>query len=164
MFQEMIRARNNLRIATAKTSYKFDAKMRATIKDLLGYRYALTAEPIKIYRQRRDLMQIIKDSDKFSDWVFGIDSSRQRQFMNNNAEWNRLRPLRIFDYVQKLADIFPPEHLTHLLASSLNHTPEEIISLYEANKGEAIQSDYDCEPTGIDLSSIRKRARTTRVQ
>jgi len=155
MFHEMIRAHNNLSITAVKTSNKFDDRMRATVKELLGYRYALEGEPIEVARERRALLWHLENADRFSDALFGVDSSKKRQFMKDNYEWNRTRPLRIYNYVQKLTDIFPSEHLTRLLSSSLTHTPEEIISLYEANKGEAKQSDYSSQPTAIDPRAFK---------
>jgi hypothetical protein len=92
---------------------------------------------------------------KIGDMIFGGNSDIQIQFMKNNANWNRTRPVRIHNYVQKLADIFPPEYLTRLLHSSKNLRAEELINLYEADKGEAKRSDYSGIPTGIDLIQLR---------
>jgi len=60
--------------------------------------------------------------------------------------------VRIYRYIKKLVDIFPAEHLTQLLSSSQLMTAEELVAFYEAKKGEAKQSDYSGEPTGIDPS------------
>jgi hypothetical protein len=159
MFQEMIRAQNNLSITAGRTKEKINSKMRATVKDLLGYRYALEGEPIEKYREREELMWHLEAADLFSDVIFGVDSSKKRQFMKDNLDWSRTRPLRIYNYVQKLADIFPPEHLNILLRISLNHTPEDTIRIFEEITGEAERGDYSGEPTGIDTTKFKGAVR-----
>jgi hypothetical protein len=51
----------------------------------------------------------------------------------------RTRSIRIQTYVEKLADIFPAEYLTHLLITSQTHNTEELIRIYEADKARAIR-------------------------
>ena len=155
MLQEMIRVKNSMTMTSMRTKNKFDDRMRVTVKDLLDYHYAMEGESIELVNYRRDFMQVLERADILTDWIFRVNSSRRRQFMKNAAEWNGNRPIRIFNYLEKLVDIFPPEHLIDLLSSSLKHGPEEIISIYEANKGEAKLSDYGGEPTGIDLTAFK---------
>ncbi len=163
MFQEMNRAHYFMRVTSVRTKDKFDARMRVTVKDLIRYIYAKESQPIEESSPQREFTWHLETAEKLGDLFFRVDSSSQRQFLKNVAEWNRNRPVRICDYVQKLADIFPPEHLTRLLLSSLKNTPEEIISIYEANKGEAKSSDYSGYPTGIDSSKLKSIATIVRV-
>lgn len=160
MFQEMIRVQYTLSITSARTKYKFDDKMRTTVKALLGYRYTLKGEPI--YREREEFDWHLDNASILSDIIFRVDSSKQRQLRKNEVEWKRTRPFRIYTYVQKLADIFPAEHLIQLLRSSQRLTAEELIALYEANKGEAKMSDYSGEPTGIDPTKFKTIAKLVR--
>ena len=150
--QELEIAHDSLLIVARKTKNGFDGRMRATVKEMLGYRYPLKAVPAEKVRYREDFTQILESSEIFSNLIFGIDSSKQSQFMKK-VEWNRTRPERINTYIKRLADIFPAEHLSQLLSSSQLMTAEELIALYEAKKGEAKQSDYSGEPTGIDPRS-----------
>lgn len=155
MQQEMIQSQNILSFTAIRTKNIFDERMRSTVKELLGYRYALEAKPVEQPPEVRELVWHWENAMKIGDMIFGGNSDIQIQFMKNNANWNRTRPVRIHNYVQKLADIFPPEYLTRLLHSSKNLRAEELINLYEADKGEAKRSDYSGIPTGIDLIQLR---------
>ena len=159
MLIEMNEVQNTLRITAARTKDKFDERMRTTVKDLLGTRYALEAKPVEMIPEVRELVLHWENAMRIGDAIFGENSDKQIQFLKNNAEWNKTRPVRIYNYVQKLADIFPAEHLTCLLHSSKNLTAEEFISRYESNKGEAKQNDYGGIPSGIDLSQLRAKIR-----
>ena len=150
MFKEMVQAQNSLSLTAAMTKEKIDAKMRATVKELLNYRYASKGNPIKKYNGKNVFTDHFEDSVILGELLFGPDPSGRRQVQVMNIELNRTRPLRIHNYVQRLADIFPPEHLTHLLRTSLRMTPEALISFYEANPNEAKLSDYAGQPSAID--------------
>lgn len=151
--QEMIQVRDNMSTTAAQTRERFDAKMRDTVKDLLSYRYALEGEPIEDARKRREFMQHIENAEILSDAIFGKDPSKSRLLMKN-YEWNRGRPHRIYDYIQRLADMFPSRYLLYLLRTSLNHTAEETIAIFEADKGEALHSDYSGQQTGLDYTTL----------
>jgi len=150
MFREMVQVQNTLSLTAAMTKEKIDARMRATVKDLLRHRYALEPEPIEEYNKRRGKMLQVGIVDLFTDALLHVDSSNKRRDMYNYEELNRTRPLRIYNYVQRLADICPPEHLTHLLQTSLRMTPEALISFYEASQNDAKLSDYTGQPSSID--------------
>ena len=157
MQKEITQAYNGLSFAAVKTKDKFDARMRATVKDLLGARYALECKPVEVPQEVREFMDHLENAIRFGDAISGVNSDRLIQSMKY-SEWNRNQPVRIYDYVQKIIDIFPAKHLMLLLHSSKNLSAVEFISLYEANKGEAKQSDYDGIPTGIDQNQIRYKA------
>ena len=161
--QELEIAHDSLLIVARKTKNGFDGRMRATVKEMLGYRYPLKAVPAEKVRSGEEFTQILESSEIFSNLIFGTDSSKQRQFMKKVEEWNRTRPERINRYIKRLADIFPAEHLTQLLSSSQLMTAEELIALYEAKKGEAKSSDYSGYPTGIDSSKLKSIATIVRV-
>jgi hypothetical protein len=152
--QDMEIVYTSLLLVARKSKKSFDDRMRTTVKELLAYRYTLKTKTVEATREMESLTQGIEAIDILTDRIFGVDSSRQRQFRRNNYEWNRKRPVRIYDYIQKLADIFPAEHLTRLLRDSQHLTEEELITLYEAKKGEAKQNDYSGYPTGVDLPKI----------
>ena len=158
MLQELIQAHKFLSSTATITKNKFDAKMRATVKDLISHHYALKVKSIDIVRQKRMVKNHFEVSEIIGDRLFGMDTSKKLQFQKNGEEQLRTRPYRIYTYIQKLVDIFPVEHLTKLLRDSLSHTPEETILLYEANKGEAQASDYYCEPTQIDPTALKNTA------
>lgn len=155
MFQEMVRVHDSLSGTAMRTKDKIDSRMRATVKEVINDRLIPVAEPAKKVRQGRELRMHFIIADAVSDALLGMDSSKQMQFMKNMEEWNRTRPVRIYNYVLKLVDIFPAEHLTQLLRDSLSHDAEETIRIYEPIKGEARSKDYSCEPTQIDPSSIK---------
>ena len=157
MQREMIETHNVLSFTAVRTKNKFDERMRATVKELLGYRYALETKPIEETAEASEFRGHWENAIRLGNALFG-GNSKEIQFWKNNAEWNRNRPIRIYDYVQKIVDIFPAEHLTRLLYSSKNLTAEELISLYEANKGEAKQNDYGGIPTGIDQNQLMVKA------
>ena len=150
MSLEFVSARNDLRLTAERTRGKFDERMRANVKELLGYRYADIGKPIELPSETRELMEHIENADILSDVLFGANNSERRQWKRANLEWYRNRPVRVYNYVQKIADIFHPEHLTHLLRTSLRMTPEALISFYEANPNEAKLSDYAGQPSAID--------------
>jgi hypothetical protein len=151
MQQEMIQAHNRLSVAAVATKSKFEDRMRATVKELLSYRYALVAKPIEENSEVPELMWHWENAMRIGDAIFGGGSENQMRAL---MERNRTRPVRVNGYVQKLVDIFPAEYLTDLLRSSLNLTAEELIYRFEANKGEATHSDYGGIPTGIDQSQL----------
>jgi hypothetical protein len=155
MQQEMIQAHNRLSVAAVATKSKFEDRMRATVKELLSYRYALVAKPIEENSEVRESMWHWENAMRIGDAIFGGGSENQMRAL---MERNRTRPVRVNGYVQKLVDIFPAEYLTDLLRSSLNLTAEELIYRFEANKGEATHSDYGGIPTGIDQSQLRAKA------
>jgi hypothetical protein len=152
--QEMTQVRNIMRTTAEKTKEKFDTRMRSTVKGLLIYRYAPKTEPADVERERRYHEAHFEIADIFSDIFFKVNNSERRQFMKEITEWARGKPLRVFLYIQKLADIFPAQYLTLLLRTSLKNTAEQTIAIYEANKGDALRSDYSGEPSGIDSAAL----------
>ena len=71
------------------------------------------------------------------------------------------RPRRVLNYVLKIVDIIPVENLSKLIRDSQRLTADGLISRYEAVKGEAKQSDYSGQPSGIDPNAFRYRATRT---
>jgi hypothetical protein len=161
---EMNYVKNSLQHAAAEANHIVDARMRSTVKELLAYQYAPTAETVEVVKEIDSFINIIESADIFSDIIFGMDSSKNREFKRRNYEWNKARPVRLYDYVQKLADIFPAQHLIKMIHSCKSMPAEELIDFYEANKGEARQSDYGGKPTGIDLSVFVSKAIVLRIK
>lgn len=153
--QEMEIVHDYLILVARKTKASFDNRMRVTVKELLNDRYPGKAENVEAARYREEFRQTMESAENLADALFGVDSGKRRLYIGNIQEWNRTRPSRICQYVQKLVDIFPAERLTHLLISSQHLTAEELIEFYEANKGEGKQSDYSGQPTGIDPNAFR---------
>jgi hypothetical protein len=152
--KEMIIVRNNMTIAAGMTKDRFDARMRMTVKDLLGYRYASLRVPIEVARGVREEVYHFELAGILGDGLVGSGPQKLRPSLGSISLWNRYRPIRVYGYLQRLVDSFPAMYLTVLLRTSLNHTAEETIALYEGNKGEAIRNDYAGQPTAIDLTSI----------
>jgi hypothetical protein len=151
---EMSQTRSSLEDAARRTAARFDDWMRYSVKEVLGYRYAPNAESVEEAAEKDSFMQILDSADKFSDFLFGMDSSRQREWRRGNYEWNQGRPVRVANYVQKIADIFPARFLKYLLVNGRGLTAEQLIDRFEFTKGEARRSDYAGNPSGIDLSSF----------
>ncbi len=151
MSLEFVRARNDLRLTAERTRGRFDELMRANVKELLGYRYAEVGKPVEIPSGTRELVGHYENADILSDVLFGVNNSERR----SAREWDRNRPVRVYDYVQKLADIFSPEYLIHLLRNSLRMTPEALIDFYEAYQNEAKLSDYAGQPSAIDPNAFK---------
>src|SRR5690606_24209323 len=128
-----------------------------SVKEVLEYRYAPIVEPAKVAAEKEAFMQILDNADKFSDALFGMDSSKRIEWRRRNYEWNQARPVRVANYVQKIADIFPARFLKYLLFNGRGLTAEQLIDRFELIKGEARGSDYAGNPSGIDLSSFVAR-------
>jgi hypothetical protein len=115
--------------------------MRATVKGLLEYRYALQGELTEDAKGRRAHMMALKDSGLMIKKIFGVDNSNFREAYKKKMNWDYERPRRVLNYVLKIVDIIPVENLSKLIRDSQRLTAEGLISRYEAVKGEAKQSD-----------------------
>lgn len=104
---EMSQTRSSLEDAARRTAARFDDWMRYSVKEVLEYRYAPIAETVEVAAEKESFMRTLESADKFSDFLFGMDSSRQRELRRRSYEWERGRPVRVANYVQKIADIFP---------------------------------------------------------
>jgi hypothetical protein len=160
----MLQIKESMNSIAIKTKDVFDAKMRATVKDLLDHHYALEGLTVEDAEGRRAHMRVIEASGQIADKLLGVDGSNFRQTYRSKMDWDYDRPRRVLEYVQKIADIIPAENLTKLIRDSQRLTAEELISRYEAMKGEAKQSDYSGQPSGIDPNAFRIIARIRRKQ
>jgi hypothetical protein len=147
-------AQNALIIASESSRDIFDDKMRATVKEFVGYRYAVKSLTVEYAREKDKLLGTAYAANIVTGLVFGVDEREPVKFMKNIENWDRASSVRIYRYIQRLVDIFPAQHLTNLLRSCLKHSAEEVIMLFEVNKGEAKSKDYAEGPTQIDFSSI----------
>jgi hypothetical protein len=152
--KEMIIVRNNLTIAAGMTKGRFDARMRMTVKDLLGYRYSSLRVPIEVARGNWEEIFHLELAGILGDRLVGNNPQKRMPSLGSISLWNRYRPIRVYNYLQQLADIFPAMYLTDLLRTIMSHSAEETIALFERDKGEAIRNDYVGQPTAIDPTSI----------
>ncbi|MGD0803515.1 MAG: hypothetical protein ABSA11_05505 [Candidatus Bathyarchaeia archaeon] len=162
--REMIQVKESLNSIASKTKDVFDAKMRATVKGLLDDHYALEGLTVEDAEGMRAHMRVVEVSGQIADKLLGVDGSNFRQTHRSKMDWDYDRPRRVLEYVKKIADIIPAEYLTKLISDSQRLTAEELISRYEAVKGEAKQSDYSGQPSGIDPKAFRIIARIRRKQ
>jgi hypothetical protein len=151
---ELSKTIDYLKITITMSMSVLDDKMRKTVKELLGYRYMLKPLSDKQKKIDEDRLLFINAAE-FADKVFGTEP-REWVKSRKSYELERDRPVRIYDYVQKIADIFPAEHLTRLVYCSKQLSPEALIAYFEAEKGEASGSDYVGEPSGIDPSTYAR--------
>lgn len=89
------------------------------------------------------------------DRIFGLEPGRNMRVLTAIGESNRRRPIRILNWLKKLVDVVPDDLLIVFLNNCLELGPEETIKLFEVKKGEASSRDYDGEPTGFNLDSLR---------
>jgi len=150
--------KESLNSVSMSTRDVFTAKMRATVKGLLEYRYALQGELTEDAKGRRAHIQALEDSGLMIKKIFGVDNSNFREAYKKKMNWDYERPRRVLNYVLKMVDIIPVEDLSKLIRDSQRLTAEGLISRYEAVKGEAKQSDYSGQPSGIDPNAFRYRA------
>ena len=158
---EMMHVKESLNSVAMSTRDVFTAKMRATVKGLLEYRYALEGELTEDVESRQAQMQWFEGSGKNMDKILGVDNSNFWRTYRKNMDWEYERPRRVLNYVLKIVDIIPVENLSKLIRDSQRLTAEGLISRYEAIKGEAKQSDYSGQPSGIDPNAFRYRATRT---
>lgn len=161
---EMSQTRSSLEDTARRTAPQFDDWMRYSVKEALEYRYAPFAESVEVAAEKASFMRTLDNADKFSDLLFGLDSGRQREWRRRNYEWSQRRPVRVADYVQKIADIFPARFLKYLIINCRELTAEQLIDRFEFSKGEARRSDYAGNPSGIDSSSFLARGEAVKAR
>jgi hypothetical protein len=163
MRQELELAQESLFLVARRSKNRLDTKIRVVVRDLLEHRYSVELTPKEVEEGSEELFRGVEIIERLSDRIFGVDNTSLISKRRSLYKWNKERPRRVLDYVQKIVYIFPADHLTRLLRSSQHMTAAELIGYYEAVKGEAIRGDYTGIPSGIDPNSLRSIGKVLHV-
>ena len=142
-----------------RTEPKCNELMRSAVKDMLNASYPVKARLVQHIKDDEVMVSAFLLGEATVGLIGGTFSREKLAARRASMEWNKSRPRRVRDYVMKIAEIFPAEHLTELVTSSQMMNAVELIEFYEAVKGKAKQSDYAGKPSGIDTSKLYKKAK-----